>query len=102
MMWPMNAREAQPSSSEPASTALRNRLTSAASPFRRAAEARAAGLGTASAGVAGQDRKSVVGKVLDVDELVARRDERLGRLALAEAVDGQAGLADPRGQAGEI
>ncbi|MNS76162.1 hypothetical protein D3C72_1097010 [compost metagenome] len=37
-----------------------------------------------------------------VDELVAGGDERLGRLALAEAVDGQPLLADARGQPGEV
>ncbi len=41
-------------------------------------------------------------QVLDVDELVAGCDERLGCLALAESVDGQAGLAQSGGQAGEV
>ena len=44
----------------------------------------------------------VMAQVLDVDELVARRDERGGRLPLAESVDGQAGLTDTRGQPGEV
>ncbi|MNQ46790.1 hypothetical protein D3C85_606160 [compost metagenome] len=37
-----------------------------------------------------------------VDELVAGGDEGLGRLLFAEAVDGQAFLAQARGQAGEV
>src|SRR5690606_37853416 len=44
----------------------------------------------------------VVAEVLDVDELVAGGDERLRRLALAEAVHGQALLADARRQPGEV
>src|SRR5262249_21554970 len=42
------------------------------------------------------------GQVLRVDELVARRHERLWRLALAEPVDGETGLAQPRRQPGEV
>src|SRR5690606_30995461 len=41
-------------------------------------------------------------EVLGVDELVAGRDEGLGRFLLAETVHGQALLADTRGQAGEV
>ncbi|MNN05854.1 hypothetical protein D3C81_1186270 [compost metagenome] len=39
---------------------------------------------------------------IGIDELVARRHERLGGLALAKAVDDQPLLADPRGQPREV
>src|SRR5690606_2900910 len=41
-------------------------------------------------------------QVLGVDELVAGGDEGLRRLALAEAIDGEALFADARGPAGDV
>lgn len=42
------------------------------------------------------------GDVVEVDVLVACADKGLGSLALAETIDDEAGLADPRGQAREV
>ncbi|MNZ89696.1 hypothetical protein D3C78_1086310 [compost metagenome] len=72
------------------------------------------GFGCGLGGFVGSDGLAVVGhrfhrglgchgaEDFGVDELVAGRNERLGGLLLAEAVDGQPFLAQARGQAGEV